>query len=141
MTNIDQQVGTSEQIEDNTETSAETQTQVIAKTFTQEEVDGIVKTRLNKVNKKYEGINLSEYKTLKEEKEDLKSQILIHIKTHDVNKHVSKDNIILTHKSVSRKTFDKPKIEEYCAQNDINLSEFQKESETERLTIKQIEEE
>jgi hypothetical protein len=71
MTNIDQQVGTSEQIEE-TETSAETQTQVIAKTFTQEEVDGIVKTRLNKVNKKYEGINLSEYKTLKEEKENAK---------------------------------------------------------------------
>ena len=70
MTNIDQQVGTSEQIEE-TETSAE-QNQVVERTFTQEEVDAIVKTRLNKVNKKYENINMTEYKSMKEEKENAK---------------------------------------------------------------------
>ena len=71
MTNIDQQVGTSEQIEE-TVTSAEHQTQEQPRVFTQTEVDAIVKTRLNKVNKKYEDINLTEYKTLKEEKESIK---------------------------------------------------------------------
>ena len=43
MTNIDQQVGTSEQIEE-TETSAE-QIQATERSFTQDEVDAIVKAR------------------------------------------------------------------------------------------------
>jgi hypothetical protein len=72
MTNIDEaQIGTSEQIEDNTETSAETQTQA-ERTFTQIEVDAIVKGRLAKQSKKYEDVNLTEYKSLKEEKENIK---------------------------------------------------------------------
>lgn len=70
MTNIDQQVGTSEQIEE-TETSAE-QIQATERSFTQDEVDAIVKARLNKQSKKYEDINLTEYRTLKEEKESTK---------------------------------------------------------------------
>jgi len=70
MTNIDQQVGTSEQIEE-TETSAE-QIQATERSFTQDEVDAIVKARLNKQSKKYEDVNLTEYRTLKEEKENIK---------------------------------------------------------------------
>ena len=72
MTNIDEaQIGTSEQIEDNTETSAE-QIQATPRVFTQEEVDAIVKGRLAKQSKKYEDVNLTEYKSLKEEKENIK---------------------------------------------------------------------
>lgn len=70
MTNIDQQVGTSEQIEE-TETSAE-QIQATERSFTQDEVDAIVKSRLAKQSKKYEDVNLNEYRTLKEEKENIK---------------------------------------------------------------------
>jgi len=70
MTNIDQQVGTSEQIEE-TETSAE-QIQATERSFSQDEVDAIVKARLNKQSKKYEDVNLTEYRTLKEEKENIK---------------------------------------------------------------------
>ena len=71
MTNIDQQEQVGEQIAE-TETTIETQTQAADRTFSQEEVDAIVKTRLNKVNKKYENINLTEYKSMKEEKESIK---------------------------------------------------------------------
>lgn len=70
MTNIDQQVGTSEQIEE-TETSAE-QIQATERSFSQDEVDAIVKSRLAKQSKKYEDVNLTEYRTLKEEKENIK---------------------------------------------------------------------
>jgi|TARA_R110000824_G_scaffold312451_1_gene499505 hypothetical protein len=72
MTNIDQQEQIGEQIAE-TETAVETLRQDIeSRTFTQDEVDAIVKTRLNKVNKKYENINLTEYKSMKEEKENAK---------------------------------------------------------------------
>ena len=71
MTNIDQQEQVGEQIAE-TETTIETQTQATDRTFSQDEVDAIVKTRLNKVNKKYENINLTEYKSMKEEKESIK---------------------------------------------------------------------
>ena len=39
------------------------------RSFTQDEVDAIVKARLNKQKSKYDDINLSEYRTLKQEKE------------------------------------------------------------------------
>ena len=66
----DDNMGTAEQNIEVTETSAE-QTQD-TKTFTQDEVDAIVKARLAKYSKKYESIDLNEYKSLKQEQETKK---------------------------------------------------------------------
>lgn len=70
MTTIDQEVGTTETNEA-TETSLETQTQA-ERTFNQDEVDAIVKSRLNKQSKKYDDINITEYRSLKAEQEKIK---------------------------------------------------------------------
>ena len=65
MTTIDQEVGTT------AETSAEIETQA-ERTFNQDEVDAIVKARLNKQSKKYDEINITEYRSLKAEQESKK---------------------------------------------------------------------
>lgn len=70
MTAIDQEAGTTA-IEEATETSAEIETQA-ERTFSQDEVDAIVKARLNKQSKKYDDINVTEYRSLKAEQESKK---------------------------------------------------------------------
>ena len=52
-----------------TDTTAETNSQDL-RTFTQEEVDAIVKARLLKQSKKYEDVDMSEYRSLKKAQED-----------------------------------------------------------------------
>ena len=52
-----------------TETTAETQTQDL-RTFSQDEVDAIVKARLAKQSKKYEEVDMSEYRSLKKAQEE-----------------------------------------------------------------------
>ena len=69
MTTIDQEVGT--ETNEATEASLETQTQA-ERTFNQDEVDAIVKARLNKQSKKYDDINITEYRSLKAEQEKIK---------------------------------------------------------------------
>jgi hypothetical protein len=54
-----------------TETSAEITSQA-ERTFNQEEVDAIVKARLAKQSKKYEDINITEYRSLKADQEQQK---------------------------------------------------------------------
>ena len=66
----DDNMGTAEQNIEVTETSAEPTQDT--KTFTQDEVDAIVKARLAKYSKKYESIDLNEYKSLKQEQETKK---------------------------------------------------------------------
>lgn len=61
-------MGTGEQSED-TGTSAETIIQD-SRTFTQDEVDAIVKARLVKQSKKYEDVDMTEYRSLKKQQED-----------------------------------------------------------------------
>jgi hypothetical protein len=61
-------MGNGEQIEE-TGTSAETNIQE-SRTFTQDEVDAIVKARLVKQSKKYEDIDMGEYRSLKKAQED-----------------------------------------------------------------------
>ena len=70
MTAIDQEAGTTA-IEEATETSAEIETQA-ERTFSQDEVDAIVKARLAKQSKKYDDINVTEYRSLKAEQESKK---------------------------------------------------------------------
>ena len=82
---------------------------------------------------------LAQQSKLKQEKENIKSDILIFIKMKEINRHISPDNIILTHKSVTRRTVDKARILEYCEKNELDFSAFEKESISERLTIKQME--
>ncbi len=70
MTTIDEtQVGT--EIPEETETSVEIKTQA-ERTFNQDEVDAIVKARLAKQSKKYDDINITEYRSLKAEQEKIK---------------------------------------------------------------------
>ena len=72
MTNIEAtQVGTTATNEEATETSAEIETQA-ERTFNQDEVDAIVKARLAKQSKKYDDINITEYRSLKAEQEKIK---------------------------------------------------------------------
>lgn len=52
-----------------TETTAETQTQDL-RTFSQDEVDAIVKARLAKQSKKYDEVDMSEYRSLKKAQEE-----------------------------------------------------------------------
>ena len=54
-----------------TEASVETQSQA-ERTFNQDEVDAIVKARLSKQSKKYDDINITEYRSLKAEQEKIK---------------------------------------------------------------------
>lgn len=61
-------LGDGEQIVD-TDTTAETQSQE-SRTFTQDEVDAIVKARLAKQSKKYEDIDMNEYRSLKKAQEE-----------------------------------------------------------------------
>ncbi len=96
-----------------------------------EELDGLMQ--------RYVGI-LAAQKELKREKEDIKSQILIDIKMKEITKHKSADNIILSHKVVSRRMVDKKKVEDYCVEKEMDEDFFFKASESERLTIKQLEE-
>tara|TARA_R110002153_G_scaffold15730_8_gene55931 strand:- start:3065 stop:3751 length:687 start_codon:yes stop_codon:yes gene_type:complete len=71
MTTIDEtQVGTETNEATETSTSEEVQSQ--ARTFNQEEVDAIVKTRLAKQSKKYDDVNITEYRSLKAEQEKQK---------------------------------------------------------------------
>lgn len=70
MTSIDQKEGETAINTEETETSAETQTQ--ERTFNQDEVDAIVKSRLAKQSKKYDDINITEYRSLKAEQEKIK---------------------------------------------------------------------
>lgn len=64
-------MGDSNEQSEVTETSAETTQE---RSFSQEEVDAIVKARLAKYSKKYDDIDLTEYKALKQEQENKKLQ-------------------------------------------------------------------
>ena len=55
-----------------TESSAEINTTQAERTFSQDEVDAIVKARLAKQSKKYDDINITEYRSLKAEQEQQK---------------------------------------------------------------------
>lgn len=68
MTTIDTTVGQDTNVE---ETDASNELDQ-ARSFTQEEVDAIVKSRLAKQSKKYDDVNLNEYRSLKQEKENTK---------------------------------------------------------------------
>ena len=61
-------MGNGEQIVE-TDTTAETNSQDL-RTFTQEEVDAIVKARLAKQSKKYEEVDMNEYRSLKKQQEE-----------------------------------------------------------------------
>jgi len=94
---------------------------------------------LNSLMRKYTEI-LKEQNKIKKEKEDVKSEILILIKMNDITRHQSPDNIILTHKSFKSRRLDKSKLVEYCNSHEIDYTKFEKEIITERLMIKEIEE-
>ncbi len=95
---------------------------------------------LEKLMNRYAEI-LDETRALKREKEDVKSQVLVFIKMNDITRHLSDDGVILTHKEVTRRTVNKAKIEDYCADNNMEVEQFMSESVSERLTIKRIEKE
>lgn len=67
-----------------TATGQNTESQVEAvKTFTQEEVNDLIGKRIAQVNKKFEGVDLEEYKALKSLKEQVEEETLI--KKEDFN--------------------------------------------------------
>jgi len=64
-------------------TGQNTESQVDAKTFTQDEVNELIGKRVAQVNKKYENVNLEEYNALKSLKEQVEEETLI--KKEDFN--------------------------------------------------------
>ena len=58
-------------------TGQNTESQVDAKTFTQDEVNELIGKRVAQVNKKYENVNLDEYNALKSLKEQVEEEKLI----------------------------------------------------------------
>ena len=66
-----------------TVTGQNTDSQVEAKTFTQDEVNELIGKRVAQVNKKFEGVNLEEYNALKSLKEQVEEEKLI--KKEDFN--------------------------------------------------------
>jgi len=82
---------------------------------------------------------LDKQRELKQEKEDLKSQILVHVKLNDIEKYKSDDDILLTYKSVDRNALDKKTVMNYCEQNKIDFEQFMKKSTVERLSIRKLE--
>ena len=64
----DETIGTTASHEE-TESSAEINTTQAERTFSQDEVDAIVKARLAKQSKKYDDINITEYRSLKADQE------------------------------------------------------------------------
>lgn len=66
---------------DSTETGSneiqENKTNQAERTFTQEDVDRIVQNRLKQVERKFEGINIDEYKTLKEQAQQRETDRMI----------------------------------------------------------------
>lgn len=82
---------------------------------------------------------LAKQKALKENKEDIKSKILIYLKINDIQKYQSPDNIILTFKTSNRTTINRALVEDYCENNNVAFDIFQKKAEVERLIIKKIE--
>lgn len=86
----------------------------------------------------YVGI-LTKQRVLKLEKEDIKAQLLIYIKLNEIEKHISAENVLLTFKTVSRTTLNKAKVSDYCEEHGVNYTQFEVQSDNERLTLKQLE--
>ena len=75
---------TEEAVTGNAETGQTTDSQVeTSKTFTQEEVNELIGKRIHQVNKKYENVDVEEYKALKGLKEQIEEEQLI--KKEDFN--------------------------------------------------------
>ena len=75
---------TEEAVTGNAETGQTTDSQVeTTKTFTQEEVNELIGKRIHQVNKKYENVDVEEYKALKGLKEQIEEETLI--KKEDFN--------------------------------------------------------
>jgi hypothetical protein len=66
-----------------TNSGQNTESQVVAKTFTQEEVNELIGKRVAQVNKKFENVDLNEYNALKSLKEQVEEEKLI--KKEDFN--------------------------------------------------------
>lgn len=89
---------------------------------------------LNQFMKQYIDINKS-IKELEANKEKLKSQIMILIKTNDITDYRDELGNSLSYSSYNRTTFDKEKIEKFCDDTGQEISYFQKMTEVTSLKI------
>jgi len=97
-----------------------------------------VTEELNGLMMGYIGV-LAQQRELKKKKDDIKTAILIFLKINDIDRYESPDNIILTNKTVTRRIINKAAVVDYCEKNNLDFSAFEKESVTERLSIKKME--
>lgn len=76
-------VNTEETVTGTVDAGQENQSQEDGKTFTQDQVNDIVAKRLQQANKKFEGVDMTEYQQLKELKERVEDQELMDRKDFD----------------------------------------------------------
>jgi len=88
-------------------------------------------TKLGSLMDEYVQLN-ADIRELKQQKEELKSKMLIEIKTQDIDRHEENGNL-LTFRRMTRKTIDKDALGRFLVDHDKDLEDFKTESEFETL--------